>query len=161
MTGRAATAGDTPGTQEKSERSPRAHTLAVPPQVHALEAEGARRGAPGHVDAEGEGIDRVPLHAHIEDADFGVGHTTVVPRLGVRLVLNLPVTPGRACKQKGSELSSADGQLTGESGSEREGVRRPILTLCFVALCRDGKKRVRLAVSWSFSHSAAGPSRVT
>ena len=37
------------------------------------------------VDAEREVVDVGALAAKIEDADLGVGDTTVVPRLGVRL----------------------------------------------------------------------------
>jgi hypothetical protein len=38
-----------------------------------------------HVDAEREVIDGSALAAEIEDADLGVGDTTVEPRLGVGL----------------------------------------------------------------------------
>ena len=38
------------------------------------------------VDAEREVIDTGTLATKIEDLDLGVGHTTVEPRLGVRLV---------------------------------------------------------------------------
>jgi hypothetical protein len=37
------------------------------------------------VNAEGEVIDLSTLAAQVEDANLGVGHTTVEPRLGVRL----------------------------------------------------------------------------
>jgi hypothetical protein len=37
------------------------------------------------VDAEGEVVDVRALATEIEDADLGVGNTTVEPRLGIRL----------------------------------------------------------------------------
>jgi len=43
------------------------------------------------VGAKGEVIDRGTLTAKIENSDLGIGHTTVVPRLGVRLVLAVAV----------------------------------------------------------------------
>lgn len=43
------------------------------------------------VAAEGELVNVGTLAAKIEDPNFGVGHTTVVPRLGVRLVLAVTV----------------------------------------------------------------------
>jgi len=49
------------------------------------------------VGTEGEIIDRGTLTAKIENSDLGVGDTTVVPRLGVRLVLAVAVaTSGTA-----------------------------------------------------------------
>jgi hypothetical protein len=49
------------------------------------------------VDAEREVIDVGALSAQIEDADLGVGDTTVEPRLGIRLVLAVSVaTSGTA-----------------------------------------------------------------
>ena len=38
-----------------------------------------------HVDAEGEFIDVGSLAAQVENADFGIGHTTVEARLGIWL----------------------------------------------------------------------------
>lgn len=53
------------------------------------------------VDAEGKLVDVGTLAAEIEDADLGVGHTTVEARLGVRLVLAIPVaTGGTACHRE-------------------------------------------------------------
>lgn len=46
------------------------------------------------MDAEREVIDVRLLSAKIKDADLGVGDTTVEPRLGVRLVLAVPVATG-------------------------------------------------------------------
>jgi len=43
------------------------------------------------VGAEGEVIDRGTLTAKIENSDLGVGDTTIVPRLGVRLVLAVAI----------------------------------------------------------------------
>lgn len=40
------------------------------------------------VDAEGEVIDVGTLATEIENPNLGVGHTTVEPRLGVRLRIN-------------------------------------------------------------------------
>jgi hypothetical protein len=68
----------------------------------------AERGvcsSPGQVHAVGEGVHVRPLHAHIIDADLGVGHTTAVPGLGVRLPLTLPVAACWTCGPK-STLSS-------------------------------------------------------
>jgi len=47
-----------------------------------------------HVDAQGELVDIGLLATEIEDANLGVGHTTVEPGLGVRLVLAVPVATG-------------------------------------------------------------------
>jgi len=47
------------------------------------------------VDAEREVIDVGALSAKIEDADLGVGDTTVEPRLGIRLVLAVSVAASR------------------------------------------------------------------
>jgi len=47
------------------------------------------------VDAKREVIDGGALAAQIVDLDLGVRHTTVEPRLGVRLVLAVPVATGR------------------------------------------------------------------
>jgi len=47
------------------------------------------------VGAEGEVIDGSPLSAQVEDPDLGVGDTSVVPRLGVRLVLTVTVATSR------------------------------------------------------------------
>jgi len=46
------------------------------------------------VDAEGEVVDVGTLATEIEDADLGVGDTTVEARLGVRLVLAVAVATG-------------------------------------------------------------------
>ena len=45
--------------------------------------------------AVGEVVERRALAAEIEDADLRVGHTTVVARLGVRLVLAVAVAAER------------------------------------------------------------------
>ena len=47
------------------------------------------------MDAEWELVDASLLPAQIEDPDLGIWHTTAEPGLGVRLVLAIPVTPGR------------------------------------------------------------------
>lgn len=47
------------------------------------------------VDAEREVVDVGALSAQIEDADLGVGDTTVEPRLGIRLVLAVSVATSR------------------------------------------------------------------
>jgi len=47
------------------------------------------------MDAEWEVVDVSLLAAQIEDPDLGIWHTTAEPRLGVRLVLAVPVTPCR------------------------------------------------------------------
>ncbi len=52
---------------------------------------------PDHMDAEWKVVHVCLLHTHIVNADLGVGHTTVVARFGVRLVLDLPVAPRWAC----------------------------------------------------------------
>lgn len=49
------------------------------------------------VDALGEGIDGGLLVTQIEDSDLGIGHTTAVARLDVRLVLTVSVAAGRSC----------------------------------------------------------------
>jgi len=43
------------------------------------------------MDGRGEGVARVLLHTGIVDTDLGVGDTTTESRLGVRLVLAVPV----------------------------------------------------------------------
>lgn len=53
---------------------------------------------PDHMDAKGKVVHVCLLHAHIVNADLGIRHTTVVARLGVRLVLDLPVASRRACE---------------------------------------------------------------
>jgi hypothetical protein len=50
------------------------------------------------VHAVREFIHSLLLHAHIVDADLGIGHTPAEARLGVRLVLDLPVASSRTCK---------------------------------------------------------------
>ena len=52
---------------------------------------------PHKVHAERVGVHCCPLGAHIIDTNLRVWHTTAVPRLRVRLVLDLPVAPGRPC----------------------------------------------------------------
>jgi hypothetical protein len=44
----------------------------------------------------GELINPFSLHSNIVDPDLGVRDTTAVPRLGVRLVLDLTVAPRRS-----------------------------------------------------------------
>lgn len=41
-------------------------------------------------------INSLPLHSNIIDPDLGVRYTAAVPRLGVRLVLDLAVAPRRS-----------------------------------------------------------------
>jgi hypothetical protein len=53
--------------------------------------------SPRQVHAAGEGVHIGALHAHIVNADLGVGHTAAVPALGVWLALRLPVAARRAC----------------------------------------------------------------
>lgn len=53
------------------------------------------------VDAEREVIDGRTLSAKVEDSDLGVGHTTVKPRLGVRLF-------GKSFVSKGCPRKSQD-----------------------------------------------------
>ncbi len=48
------------------------------------------------VDALGEGIDGGLLVTQIEDSDLGIGHTTAVARLDVRLVLTVSVATCRS-----------------------------------------------------------------
>lgn len=74
--------------------------------------------SPNKVHAVREGVHLRPLHADLIDPDFGVGHTTVVPRLGVRLALGLAVAPRWACRRTGNQAertSGAGGELGGRS----------------------------------------------
>ena len=57
-------------------------------------------GAPHEMDAGGEDIDARPLRAGVENADFGVRHTTIEARLRVRLILDLAVALVRTCSQE-------------------------------------------------------------
>jgi len=54
--------------------------------------------------AEREFVDVGPLTAQIEDADLRVGYTTVVPRLGVWLVLAVAVAASRSAAHLESSL---------------------------------------------------------
>jgi hypothetical protein len=45
------------------------------------------------VEGERELIHSGLLATKVEDTDFGIWHTTAVPRLGVRSVLAVPVAP--------------------------------------------------------------------
>lgn len=56
--------------------------------------------SPQQVNAGGEDIDVSPLGSSIINANFGVGDTAVVARLGVRLPLNLPIAPSGTCSTK-------------------------------------------------------------
>lgn len=48
------------------------------------------------VNAERELIDGSLLAAQVEDANLGIGDTTIVPRLGIRLVLAIAIATSRA-----------------------------------------------------------------
>ena len=50
------------------------------------------------MDAVRERLHGRPLVAGVVDPDLGVGHAPAEPGLGVRLVLDLAVAPGGACK---------------------------------------------------------------
>jgi hypothetical protein len=82
----------------------------------------AARGPPRQVHAARERVHVGALHAHIVDADLGVGHTAAVPALGVRLALRLPVAARGTCG-RGRRRAAARG-----GGRVRRGARaRPPL----------------------------------
>ena len=78
--------------------------LQLPCRASAQENAKEKTCPPYKVDAEWVGVHGSPLGAHIIDANFRVWHTTAVPRLGVRLVLDLPVAPGRPCSSTQTRL---------------------------------------------------------
>jgi hypothetical protein len=73
------------------------------------------------VDAEREVVDVRPLPAEIEDSDLGVGHTTVEPRLGIRLRRGLAAVSMSCSIQPRPHLVLAVSVATGRSSSHCSG----------------------------------------